>query len=338
VSASLVDGMETPWQVSSSLWSLSTDATADATGRDGLGMVIRAAAGAESDPAPSAQRTFTPPLDLREAAELRFWLRSSRPADGSATRPFYLAFEATTEPAAPGAQWRRFLEVRQPDLWTLQRLWLDDMPADLRQAVGVLRMASLDATIAFDAAVDDLLAVRPEAVSDVDAALLERFDGMLDVPAILDLPESPGSRTPPFILITPWSVLPLERRTGTDEVVDNHTDGGAFVRPAPAHIQLEYRVDAVAGTRAAKARLVEAIVSEVLTHQRLIAANAPVTLEPFVPSSEEAATIEPGRTPLFVRVTNDVETGARRRLDYAVPFVLAGPSDGREAAELTSTP
>jgi hypothetical protein len=210
------------------------------------------------------------------------------------------------------------------------------MPADLRQAVGVLRIAGLDPTIGFDAAVDDLVAVRPEAVNDVDAALLERFDGILDVPAILDLPENPGARTPPFILITPWSVLPLERRAGTDEVVDNHTDGGAFVRPAPAMLQLEYRVDAFAGTRAQKARLVEAIVGEVLAHRRLIAANVPLTLEPFVPSNEDAATIERGRTPLFLRVSNDVETATRRRLGYAVPFVLAGPSDGRETAELTA--
>jgi hypothetical protein len=337
LSASLVDGMVTAWQASSPLWSLSTDAAADATGRDGLGMMIRAAAGDEGDLAPSAQRTYTPPLDLRESDELRFWLRSSRPADGSATRPFYLAFEATTEPAAP-PPWRRFLAVRQPDVWTLQRLWLDDMPADLRPAVGVLRIASLDATIAFDAAVDDLVAVRPEAVSDVDAALQECFDGMLDVPAILDLPENPGPRTPPFILITPWSVLPREPRTGTDEVVDNHSEGGAFVRPAPAQVQLEYRIDVVADTRADKARLVEAIVGQLLTRRQLIAANVPLTLEPFVPSSEEAATIEPGRTPLFLRVVTDVETGARRQLGYAVPFVLAGPSDGRETAELTSTP
>jgi hypothetical protein len=101
-------------------------------------------------------------------------------------------------------------------------------------------------------------------------------------------------------------------------------------------VQLEYRVDAFAGTRAQKARLVEAIVGQILSRPRLIAANVPLTLEPFVPSSEEAATIEAGRTPLFVRVSTDVETGTRRRLGYAVPFVVAGPSDARETAELTA--
>jgi hypothetical protein len=345
VSSFPVDGMAVPWEASSPLWSLSADSSADAFGRGGLGMVIRAAAGDKSEPPPFAERRFTPPLDLRGADELRLWLRSTRPGDGGPARPFYLVLEATTDPPGAGTPWRRFLPVAQPDMFALHSLWLGDMPAGLRQALGVLRIRSLDVTVAFEAAVDDLVAVRPEAVQDVDGALLARFHNAFEVdvagsrtpvPAILDVPENPGARTPPFILITPWSVVPLERRSGTDESIDNYTDGGAFVRTPPASLQLEFRLDVFAGDRTQKAQLLELIVGSILSDPRLIAANAPLTVVPFVPSSEEAATIAPGRTPLFVRVNTEVETGPRRLLGFAVPFVLAGPADGRETAELTA--
>jgi hypothetical protein len=330
----VVDELGVPWEASSALWSLAAAPSADALGRGGSGMAIQSAAGAASDPAPSAERRFTPPLDLRGADELRLWLRSSRPGDGRPDRPFYLAFEAATDPPGAGAPWRRFLPVSQPDAWTLHRLWLGDMSAALRQAVGFLRLQSLDPTVAFDAALDDVLAVRPEPIGDVQAALLARLADAVDASVILDVPENPGTRTRPFVLVTPWSVVPLERRTGADEITDNYTDTGAFVRPAPASLQLEYRVDVFAEDGAEKARLLEAIVGAFLSDARLVVANVPVALLPFVPLDEEATAAATGRTPLFVRLTTDVETGRRRLLGFAVPFLLAGPADGRETAEV----
>jgi hypothetical protein len=334
VTSVTVDEMAVPWEASSGLWSLSAEPSADALGRGGNGMAIRSAAGAASDPAPSAGRRFTPPLDLRDAEELRLWLRSSRPGDGRPETPFYLAFEAATDPPGAGAPWRRFLPVSQPDAWTLHRLWLGDMPAALREAVGFLRVQSLDATVAFDATLDDVVAVRPEPVADVQAALLARLEDAVAASVILDVPENPGTRTRPFVLITPWSVVPLERRTGADEITDNYTDAGAFVRPAPASLQLEYRVDVFADDAAEKARLLEAIVGAFLSDARLVVANVPVSLLPFVPLDDEATAAAAGRTPLYVRLTTDVETGPRRLLGFAAPFLLAGPADGRETAEV----
>jgi len=103
------------------------------------------------------------------------------------------------------------LPVTGANTWELQRIWLGDMTAALRRAVGFLRLRSLDGTIAFTAAVDDLIATAPRAIEDVDAALLARLDGVwrvpvagvsTAVPAILDLPESPGTRTAPYVLVT----------------------------------------------------------------------------------------------------------------------------------------
>src|SRR5262245_32596909 len=101
--------MTAPGEASSPSWSLSIDPSADAFGRGGLGMLIRAASGDGSEPPPAAERRFTPPLDLRGADELRLWLRSTRPGDGGPARPFYLVLEATTDPPGTGATWRRFL-------------------------------------------------------------------------------------------------------------------------------------------------------------------------------------------------------------------------------------
>jgi hypothetical protein len=76
----------------------------------------------------------------------------------------------------------------------------------------VLRLRSLDPTVAFAASIDDLLATTMEPLQDVDTALLAGVDRqfqvsiegtLTDVSAIVDLPENPGERTPPYILITP---------------------------------------------------------------------------------------------------------------------------------------
>src|SRR5215216_870771 len=290
--------MSVPWPASSPLWSVSAEASADALGRGGLGMLIRATAGEPSDAPPSAERRFTPPLDLRDADELRLWLKSTRAADGSRGRPFYLALEATTDPPSAGPPWRRFLPVPQAGAWALQRIALDDMPAALREAVALLRIRSLDAGVAFEAAIDDLMAVRPEPLADVDSALLVRFDETFEVavhgeptlvPALIDVPESPGQRTPPFILITPWSVVALDRRAGGDEVVDNYTDAGAFVRPAPRSVQLDFKIDVFAADRAQKAGLLERVLTSILSDPQLVAANMPLEILPVEPSQEDAA-------------------------------------------------
>ena len=101
--------------------------------------------------------------------------------------------------------------VIQWETWELHRLWLGDMPNTLRQDVGFMRLRSLDPTIAFNASMEDLIAATPEPIQDVGAAMLARQDGRYqvqveavntDVPAILDLPENPGTRPMPYILIT----------------------------------------------------------------------------------------------------------------------------------------
>src|SRR5207253_1480198 len=78
---------------------------------------IVARSGANTDPAPFAQRRFEPPLDLRGTEELRLWLRSNRPGDGGTGHPFYLAFEASSKTPAPTLSWGRLLPVKKRETW-----------------------------------------------------------------------------------------------------------------------------------------------------------------------------------------------------------------------------
>jgi len=216
------------------------------------------------------------------------------------------------------------------------------MPGALRQAVAVLRLRSLDRTVAFRAAMDDLVATRPEPLVDTDAALLGRFDKVFSVvvagsstkvPAVVSVPENPPNPTPPYILIIPWKVLPLGRPAAVQDIVDNYTEGGAFVRPALAAIQLEYAVDVVADERQHKAEVLERILDSVARRPRIVVDNVPLELVGFDRDLVTEVPAVTRRTPVFYRVVAVTETGDRRFLDRARPFVLTAPADGRETAE-----
>jgi hypothetical protein len=330
-----LDGFSAPWAPDpSGLWTLTATPPAGAFEGAGPGMRIVAAAGVPADPAPYAEQHFAPALDLRGAHEIRLWLRSTRPADGSPGRPFYLSFEATTDPPGPHPQWHRLLPVSRADAWELHRLWLGDMPPALRAAVGFLRLRSLDPTVAFRADLAELLAVRPEPIADVDAALLERLDGVYavrvagvptSVPAVVDVPEAAANPAAPYLLVTPWSVLQVGRRGGATELVDNYVETGACIRPAPFALQLEYRLDAVVQDRAQKTVLLEGALAD-LALRRLVVANVPLELVPFQPPAEEIADlVAPGRTPLFYRLVTDMEAGPRSMHEQADPFLVSGP-------------
>ncbi len=339
--STVVDDFTAPWTPDASgLWTVASTSTAARYGVDGLGMEIHAAAGIAAAPAPSAERHFAPALDLRPHDELRFWVRSSRPGDGSAAQPVYLLVEATTDPPV-GPPWQRLVPISKADTWQLVVLWLGDMPAALRQAVGFLRLASLDGRFAFSAAIDDLIATTPEAVAGADAALVDRLDEVWSVevagvstpvPAVLDLPEAPSVPDAPYILITPWSIFSLGFAGGELDVADNPTPAGGFVRSAPAQVELIYRIDVWAETRQHKAFLLDRIVADLLGP--LIVDDVAYRLDQYRPSEQERAElVPPGRTPLFFRLVLPVETGARSFRGLAVPLVVVGDIDDRSDAE-----
>jgi hypothetical protein len=328
VSSRLVDAFTTPWTADpSGRFTVRSDPCAARFGADRRGVEVVATPGAAGDPPPFAEQAYAPALDLRDDAELRLWVRSTRASDDGPARPAYLALEADTAPAA-AAPWRRLLRIRAANRWELARLGLDDMPAAIRRAVGVLRLRSLDPEIAFTAALDDLLAVTPQPFADVDTALIARFSayrvGTRTVAAILDLPEVPGTRTAPYLLITPWSAQ-LTPRPGA-ELVTDRTARGASVRPAPVDLLLAFRLDVHARSRAEKTTLLDRVAADLLAP--LVVAGVPVDLEPFAGPPDP-----PGRTPLYVRLRVPVETGPRAFQPLAQGLLAVGHVDDRPGAE-----
>lgn len=337
MSSVVLDNLTTPWTADpSGLWVATTDAAARRPGvsEDGLGMKL-VATGGPAGTLPSIRKTFAQPLDLRPWQELRLWLRSSRVGDGRAT-PFYLAFEAAAASAPNSFTWGRLLPVTRPDVWELHRLWLADMPAPLRQATAALRLRSLDATLSFQAAVDELLAVTPQPVQDVEAALVKRlgkFDLVVNnktvvVPALVDFPDAPAARTPPHILLTPWAIDPAVDVAGSGEVIDNYTPQGSYTRPPSRRLQLDYRIDVYTSERAQKTSLLDRILVEIGAQSRLAVAGELCDVTPLALSPQELVVTPPGRTPLFFRVTAMMETGSRSFQPRAVPFLVTGTAGG----------
>ncbi len=291
------------------------------------------------------QWQFSPSLSLRQSAssqgasaffdELRFWFYSDRAGDGSQNKPFYLSFEA----AGGGPVWQRLLPVQQSKVWELHRLWLGDMPNALRQAVSSFTLRGLsspNSELSFQAVIGDVIATTPEPLQDVDSALLQALDsrfGILangtsvPVRALVELPENPGDRALPYILIIPWAVQPQKEPGGSGELIDNYTaDGVSYVRPPLSTVQVDYAIDVFAQTRSQKTRLLEGVLNYFNRNPYLTVNGERIEVLSFVPPSEELSRFTtPGRTPLFYRLTVQVEIGDRQRQERAVPFLLVGP-------------
>jgi hypothetical protein len=338
----VVDDFTVAWTADASgLWSATADTSASNLGADGYGMAITASAGSASGPDPYVQRVFSPSLDLRDWVELRLWVRSDRAATGAPDSPFYLVVEASTDPADPSPSWSRFVRISQANRWELQRLYLGDMPDALRQAVAMLRVRGTDRTTGFNAAVDDLCASVPQAIEDLEAALLSRLDqrfsatdGGPTVPAVVNVPEGGGTPAMPYILMSPWGAMPLTDFSG-DEEIDNETAAGAYVRPHPRRLRLDYRIDVYADDRAQKARLLDAVIADLGGTPRLVAGDEPLMIVPFEPDPVLSGQVLPGQTSLYYRVLAWYEAGARVFLARAVPYILTAPLDGTAQPEVT---
>ncbi len=313
----------------------------------GVGVAMNAQASESSDPAslPFIEQSFTPPLDLRRTGgsttdapaffqELRFWLRSSRVGSGQTPRQgYYLLFEIANDDLELSQEW--FIPVKQANTWELHRLWLGDLPEPLLQAITTLRFRALDNAQSFQAVLGDVIVTTPEPIQDADTELLNRLDGTFEVviqnslnpvPAFVELPENPGGRTPPYILITPWSVQLQRERGGSGDIADNYRRTlrtlptgetleviQAAQRPAMKQVALEYAIDVFAEDRLQKTQLLDSVLADFSRQLYLVVNLEPLTLSSFNPTPERATEFAiPGRTPLYLQVTVDIEAGDRQ--------------------------
>jgi hypothetical protein len=126
-------------------------------------------------------------------------------------------------------------------------------------------------------------------------------------------------------------------RGGGGDAIDNYTAAGAYLRPPPGLVQLEYRIDVFATARNQEASLLADVLGDFGANPFLVIDGEPAHLLPFRPANEEIAPwFVPGRTPLYYRLTVPLETGARRFQPLAVPVLRAAPLDAPQPAEVSA--
>ncbi|MBZ4373791.1 hypothetical protein [Corallococcus sp. AS-1-6] len=231
------------------------------------------------------RRTLGAPVDLTPYRELRLWLNASRVATGAPAQPFFLELRlgSVALPAdAASNTWNRFLPVAQASTWELHRLSLDDLAPATRSAVVTLQLRCV-AEGPFTCCLDDVLAVRDEMVSDVEAALLERLHNVLvvegsPVPAEVHSPDvAPPAK--PYLRVTPLGVEPSDARTPSTTVRSDFSSTGFRTRPAGFAYDLWYQVEAFASSRADEARLLDFALQRLPPRGDLLVNGAPIPLE-----------------------------------------------------------
>ena len=287
---------------------LTNDPTDSRYGADSTSGRLTASTGALNH---RLQRTI-PATNLSNLDEIRLWFKSNRRSDGSDSYPFYLQFRLASDAMKfdhPANQWARYFPVSQTRDWEMIRFTLGDLPAGVRTALTSMQLRITNAGASLACHLDTVLAVREQALADVEAALVARLDQKVSVngtgvPALVFDPDDDAAPALPHIRITPADIQWAGERTMVAPARGDYTDHGFQLRPPPTGLTLLYDVDVYAAGRAIKSRIFEFILSALAPRTELIVNGAPLTLE-LIPTPPP--TLLPlqrlDRTPIRFRVT-----------------------------------
>ena len=260
-------------------------------------------------------------LVLSRFDDVELWARCDRAADGSEAKPFFVDVQLGSAALAIGAngnQWHRLIPIAVPGTWQAVPLALDDLPAGVRGSVSQIRLTCVDAGAPFALELDRITALRPELLADVDAALVDRIGGRLEVrntavPAVV----LPGDAPPePFFRITSYGVRPAPERSPSSGMRTDYTGQGFSIRPPSVPFDLMYAVDAVAADRADAAALLQFVYSELTPVGVLDVAGRPVTIE-WIEAPQLARTDIAAQPTVYLKVSTAQRATAAR--EPAVP-------------------
>lgn len=217
--------------------------------------------------------------DLDDSDELRLVLR----ADRASAPGFYLELRlgsAAMPIQAPGNDWHRRIPIANAGQWDVVRVSLSDLPAPVRDAVTAVRLQCIDAGRAFTLAIDEVLAVRPAMVVDLEQALHAQLHERVSlagtpVPAALVTAGGAWPAATPCIAIVPLDVRHLTERSGGAAQRCDFVADGYRLRPSPVPYEAVYAIEPVATARADQAVLMDFLLRTIAPLGVLrVAANA----------------------------------------------------------------
>lgn len=281
------------------------------------GMTIRATADSENH---RVERALAP-ADLTSFADLELWVLSDRAADSSDAKPLFLELRlgsAALAIGAPGNPWHRLIPIATADTWQFVPLALDDLPPAVREAVTAIRFTCVDASVPFALSLGSLRAVSAQLLGDIDAALLDRIGGKLElsdapVPAVVEPEAEPDQ---PFFRVRNYAVRPAPERSPSTGTRTDYTGSGFSIRPASVPFDLFYAIEAATSTRADAAALLEFALAEFTPRSTLDVAGRQLTVEWADPPPLALPAIQ-GQPSVYLRVSTSQRALAAR--DPAVP-------------------
>jgi len=272
-------------------------------------------------------------LNLTTFEELRLWVYGDRTADGTPANPFVLELtlgSAALGLDAPGNTWVRYLPASRPRVWEPVRLNIGDLPAAIRGAVTRMRIRCVEATRPFEWFVDDILAVRDQMISDVDAALVALLHNVLSiggnaVPAVMHPAGGTLSQTRPYFEITHYDVVHSRERTCPTRPRADFVNDGYSLRPHSNAYELYYQITAEADDRPTQSQMLEFALRALPPSGDLPVGGL---LRPFesvvVPPFDQAGKLQTNTIPLFYKVSTRQEVGAPEPVSPVHTVSIAG--------------
>jgi hypothetical protein len=270
------------------------------------------------------------PVDLGPFNEIRLWVNSDRPADGTVQRRFYLEMRLASAALAlndPNNKWQRYLPVSQVATWEPVRLTLGDLPAAVRGALTTIQFRCASPT-AFHCNIDRILAVRDAMISDVDDALRACLDGILSVngapiPAVVHPANGVLDQARPYIEILHYDAHYSRERTDSVPTRGDFTDQGYSVRPATNAYELYYQVTAVSDDRPTQSAMLEFILRTLPARGQLPVNGCPLPMEAVtVQPIDQIGGFRTDQIPLFYKISTRQEVGPATRVQPATTVIL----------------
>jgi hypothetical protein len=273
------------------------------------------------------------PLDLTNFDELRLWIYSNRPADGTPARPFFLELRFASGALSfgnPANTWQRFLPVSQARVWEPLRLGLGDLPAGIRSGVTQIQLRSVLAGSSFDCYLDDILAVLDRMIGDVDIALLAQLDKTLvlagaAVTAVLHPANGPLKQARPYFEITNYDVVYCRERTDSVRLRGDFKDTGYTLRQGSNAFELYYQVTAVADDRDTQAQMLEFALRTLPVRGELVVNGFGIPMESIeVYAFDRLGGSRTDAVPLFYRVSTRQAVGPSEPASPVKAVILDG--------------